>query len=41
MGNRKELLSYLDTLSLIVLSVVFFLFPLLFPPLTSDAFGMP
>lgn len=41
MQNRKELLSYLDTISLILVSLVFFLFPLLFTSLTSDAFVLP
>lgn len=41
MENRKEILSYLDTLGLIVLSAVLFLFPLLFSSMTSDAFVLP
>lgn len=41
MQNRKELLSYLDTLSLIVVAVVLFFFPLLFTSITSDAFVLP
>jgi len=41
MQNRQELLSYLDSLTLIVLAGVFFLFPLLFTFLTSDAFVLP
>lgn len=41
MQNRKEILSYLDSLNLLVLGAVFFLFPLLFTSLTSDAFVLP
>lgn len=41
MQNKKEILSYLDSITLIVLAVVFFLFPLLFTSFTSDAFILP
>lgn len=41
MQNRKEILSYIDTISLIVLSLVFLLFPLVFTSFTTDPFMLP
>lgn len=40
-NTRREILSYLDTISLVVVAVVFVLFPLLFTTITSDAFILP
>lgn len=41
MQNRPEILSYLDTIALVILSAVFLLFPLVFTSATSDAFVLP
>jgi hypothetical protein len=41
MQNRKEILSYLDTIALIVVALVFFFFPIIFIHWTSDAFVLP
>lgn len=39
--SKKELLSYLDTLSIVVTAVFFFAYPLLFTIQTTDAFAIP
>jgi len=38
---NKELLSYIDTFSLLVLGVLFLLFPVVFTSQTTDPFGVP
>ncbi|MBI4084382.1 MAG: tetratricopeptide repeat protein [Candidatus Levybacteria bacterium] len=40
-NTKKEILSYLDTVSLILLSALFLVFPLLFTALTTDFFVLP
>jgi tetratricopeptide (TPR) repeat protein len=40
-NTRKEILSYIDTVSLVIVAVVLALFPLLFTSITSDAFILP
>lgn len=39
--TNKELLSYIDTFSLLLLGVLFLLFPVIFTSQTTDAFGVP
>ncbi len=40
-NTRKELLSYLENVSLFLLGASFFAFPLLYATLTTDAFSLP
>lgn len=41
MDNRKELISYLESLSVFLLGIGFLLFPLMFTSLTTDPFTLP
>ncbi|MBI4080953.1 MAG: hypothetical protein HY430_04245 [Candidatus Levybacteria bacterium] len=39
--TRKEILSYIDTISMLLLGVLFLVFPLVFTSQTTDPFGLP
>lgn len=41
MENKKEIISYLDNISLFILGVLFIGFPLIITSLTTDPFGLP
>jgi hypothetical protein len=41
MNRKNEILSYLENMSLLVLGVALFAFPLIFSSLTTDAFVLP
>lgn len=41
MGSKKEIISYIDSISIFLLGITFLAFPLLFLTVTTDAFTLP